>query len=183
MCRGTTTKGKPCKRKQEPYCRDHDPQKQDPTPELPYSFINVPKHAQNKIMTKIRKGPSKSDGYGHIYIYYLSADPKDFYYKIGRTSRDVDTRLKEWKDSKLRKSYRVANQKHAERLIHLYLDEYRVYRYKQDDGTYCTVWKENGLHVTDKDKTGKKEGRSKEVEWFRCKWETVKKVVEAICKE
>jgi len=143
----------------------------------------VPKHIQSKIVTKIKRGPSKDDGKGFIYVYYLGSDPQDYYHKIGRTSRSVETRLKEWKGSQLRHSYSVSNQKQAERLIHLYLDYFRVYRYKQDNGTYSTVWKDTGEPVSKSDEGGKREGRSKEVEWFRCSWKTIKRVVEAVCSE
>lgn len=51
---------------------------------------------QKRILKYMKQGPSKSDGPGYIYVYYLAHDPEDTYYKIGRTKRNVEKRMKEW---------------------------------------------------------------------------------------
>lgn len=51
---------------------------------------------QKRLLKYMKQGPSKSDGPGYIYIYYLAHDPEDTYYKIGRTKRSVEKRMKEW---------------------------------------------------------------------------------------
>lgn len=182
MCQGKTKAGKPCKRVTEPYCQDHDPTRNDPVVlPCPLNGLNT-KAVEKKIITKVKRGPRQTDGYGHIYVYYLDSDPKDSYYKIGMTERDVDVRLKEWKGSKLKKSFRVANRKYAERLIHLYLDYRRVYRYKQEDGSLASFWKDTGKPVTDSDSKGKQEGRTKQIEWFFVPFQDVERICKAICK-
>ena len=155
MCQGTTKKGKKCKKAGEPFCHLHGPK------------LTV---AERKIEKKKARGPSKSDGPGFIYIYMLDNDP-DHFYKIGRTTRTVEKRLKEWKGSRLVRSFPVKHNKHAERLIHLHLDAKRIYRYKTPEG-YCNIWKSNGDPVLTRDAELKEKYKlsasGKEIEWFIC---------------
>jgi len=185
MCQGTTAAGNPCKNKTEPYCRHHG--KPEVPVSLPFPIDGLTKKIQKKIKNRIIKSPSKSDGPGYIYVYTLDSDPPS-YYKIGRTARTPEKRIKEWgKGARLKASYKVKYQKKAERLIHLYLDYVRVYRYQLDDdiGKICSIWKDDGEPVTDKDAKLKKKhklvARVKQIEWFRVPWKDARKVLEAIC--
>lgn len=182
MCQGTTTAGKQCKRKTEPYCHQHQTA---PVVQVPFPIDTLSKKVQNKIKKRVTKPPSESDGPGYIYVYTLDSDPPS-YYKIGRTKRTPEKRVKEWgKGAKLRAWFKVPYQKKAEALIHLYLDHVRIYRYQLDNGKVCSVWKDDGEPVTNKDeklkKNNKLSARTKQIEWFRMPWKDVRKVLEAIC--
>jgi hypothetical protein len=166
MCQGKTLSGKPCRANGDPYCRHHKP----PAANLPL--------AHPKAIRKYLRGPSKTDGPGYIYVYYIDWDAPDTFYKIGRTGKTVKERLGQWKKSILKKSYYVKNQKLAESLIHLELDEIRVYRYTQEDGGYHTVWKRTGESV-DAGK-GTKVATKKHIEWFKTDWNSVKKKISTI---
>lgn len=184
MCKGKTLAGEPCRLKEEPYCRHHKDQK-DENIVVPYPIKDLTKKIQRKIELKSQKKFSKTDGPGHIYIYYIDADKKDSYYKIGRTSTTVKKRLSKWKDSILKKSYAVKHEKKSERMIHLYLDHVRVYRYYiEEEKGYCTVWKSTGEAVTKKDEVLKNkyklEGRNKHIEWFKMDLVSIKKVLEKV---
>lgn len=178
MCQGKTAKGKQCKRKGEPFCYQHGPKTADPVP--PISLVDCSAKGKSKILRRLHKGPRKSDGPGYIYVYTLPNDGSK-YYKVGRTRRDVDVRLKEWKGAQLKAAWPVKTQMMAETLIHGYLDHIRCYRYAQDDGTFSTVWKDTGEPVTKADASGKRKGIAKQVEWFRGKWKHIEAVCEAIC--
>ena len=176
MCQGKTKNNKPCKRKTEPYCYQDSP---EPEPVPPLPLDDCSKKGKAKVLRRLRKGPRKSDGPGHIYVYTLPNDPK--YYKIGRTKREVDVRLKEWKGAQLKASWPVKNNMMAESLIHGYLDHVRCYRYAQDDGSLCTVWKSTGDPVTKKDAQGTRKGIAKQVEWFRGSYKAFEGVCRAVC--
>ena len=171
MCNGTTKSGNPCKASGVPYCRHHKPpQEKD---HLPLSHP--------KALKKYRAGPSKTDGPGHIYVYFVDIDKIDTYYKIGRTSKGVAVRLGQWKKSILKKAYYVKNQKLAESLIHLELDKVRVYRYRLEDGSYYTVWKKTGLPVERELPEGVKlSAAKKNIEWFKTEWKFIKDVIGTI---
>ena len=61
--------------------------------------------AVDKIHNSLRKGPTKQDEYGSIYIYKIRGDVNSLYRKIGRTKRLPERRLKEWPNSYLIKSW------------------------------------------------------------------------------
>lgn len=171
MCQGKTQKGEKCKKPTEPYCHLHEPKEF----EFPVPVDHLPAKTQAKIKRRLQKPPSQSDGPGYIYIYTLPEDGP--YYKVGRTERLVEHRIKEWKGAQLKKAYAVDYQKKMERLIHLYLDPSRVYRYQVAKGKVCTVWKSNGDPVTKYDAKLKEENKlealSKQVEWFTGSFETI----------
>lgn len=174
MCQGITQKGNKCKKKEEPYCFLHKPVQ--PIKGLIIESTNV----QKKLERRLKRGPSKSDGPGHIYVYYLSDDNDYYYYKIGRTERSVEERLKEWKGAICKKYWKVQHQKFAERLIHIVLDDCRVYRYiLQDD--ICSIWKTDGEPVTERDallkECNKLSACNKMIEWFRMPWEDLEKII------
>ncbi len=173
MCRGTTKKGKPCKNSGQPYCSLHMSQMGQVLP------ILLPSWA------KFMRGPTKADGPGYIYIYSLDTDPVGSnYYKIG-SSVDVEQRLKEgWKGGILKKAYYVHFRQLAERVVHLELDQYRVYRYLIETDTYCTIWKNGSKPVEASDAALKEKhqlhGFQKHVEWFKVGWEVMEGKIEII---
>ncbi len=164
MCQGITSKGKPCKKKTEPYCS--------------YHVGDTNKKKLSTVEKRLIKGPSKTDGPGYIYIYYLATDESDTFYKIGRTSKTVEKRLSQWKGSILKKSYYVNHQKLAERLIHMELDNVRVYRYTLEDGSRFSIWKSDGKPVAEELPEGiKLSVLTKEIEIFKTSWKDVEKKI------
>lgn len=178
MCQGTVRGGRQCSRKQEPYCHQHQPTNVQlpmaPSALLPTKYVR-------RIETKIKKGPTKSDKAGWIYVFYKKSDKNDTFYKIGRTERDVEKRLNEWPGSILLCKFRVEYNKMAENLIHKYLAHVRAFRYLQDDGKYVSVWADTGEPVFKDTKDGKKSAKSKEIEWFVSCWSNLKPVVKGVC--
>lgn len=175
MCQGTTKSGKPCRGNGEPWCGHHKPRIDDE-----HAILKHP-----KAIRKHAKGPSKTDGPGHIYVYYLDSDDPDTYYKIGRTAKGVQTRLAQWgKECLLKKAYYVKNQKLAEALIHRELDKVRVYRYKIGEKEYVTVWKSTGTPVKESDRLlaakHKLTALGKQVEWFNVHWADAKETISNI---
>lgn len=179
MCQGITKDGKKCKKTKEPYCHLHEPMKFD----FPLPILELTTKVQKKIHKHLKKTPSKSDGKGHIYCYYLTSDTEDCFYKIGRTNRTVDVRLKEWGEGvKLKCSWEVKHEKWMEKLIHTYLDSIRVYRYQIDDTEeYCNVWKTDmkciSKHDEDLKENHKLEGRKKNIEWFKMPWKILEPIL------
>jgi len=167
MCQGVTKKGHPCKRKEEPYCRYHGG-----GPQL------------SKFQKRLNRGPTKADGPGYIYVYFVD-EVKTDYYKIG-SSVEPEKRVKDW-GGIVKKIYYVHFRQFAERLIHIELDAVRVFRYKIDDGkidgvaidapTYCTVWKATNEPVEESDAKLKEihqlHAFQKNVEWFKGEWGTL----------
>lgn len=178
MCQGRTIKKEKCKNKTEPFCHLHEPKEFV----HPISVIHLTTSTKNKIKRRLQKPVSKTDGPGFIYVYTLPEDGQ--YFKIGRTERSVEQRIKEWKGAILKKNYPVAYQKKTERLIHLYLDHCRVYRYQIAKGKICTIWKSNGEPVTDYDATLKEKHKlsvlTKQVEWFNCPWEEIDTIISSV---
>ncbi len=185
MCQGLTLKNTKCKRKVEPYCKDHIPVIS--IKGFPLDISKCTTKITKRLTNTIKKGPSKSDGEGHIYVYYIEQDEKDTYYKIGRTKRSVDKRLAEWKGAIKKISWKVKYQKLAEKLIHTYLDHVRVYRYElEENKQLCTIWKTTGKPVQSSDKELKDkyklEARTKMIEWFKITYGELKDIIENILK-
>lgn len=167
-------KGRTCKNPGEPYCWRHTPKE-----ELPIkSTVPISKRDERKILAKIKRGPTLKDVEGFIYVYYLANDKTNTFYKIGRTARTVEERLKEWPGARFKWSKPVKHNEMAENLVHKLLGSIRVYRYKQEDGTYVTVSKETGFVIDGK---GKQQGIKKEVEWFMAPWTTIEPVLDCVC--
>ena len=69
---------------------------------MPHPTTDCTKKVTKKIEKRLTKSPSDSDGPGYIYVYTLDSDPPH-YYKIGRTKRTPEKRIKEWgKGAKLK---------------------------------------------------------------------------------
>lgn len=173
QCKGITNKDTRCKRTgSAEYCHQHIGQKTEK------KYIGLPR----KVQTVIKRGPSKTDSKGHIYVYYLKRDSceKKDYWKIGRTTQSVSKRLSQWNGSILKKSYEVKYNKMAERIIHLMLDRWRIYRYEHSKG-YHSIYKSDGKPIKDSQykEDIKLEALTKHVEWFLCDWTKVKQVIEA----
>lgn len=172
QCRGITNKDERCKKKvsDDDYCHHHKDQKRNPIqPGLP-----------KKVQTLIKKGPSKSDSEGHIYVYYLKEDQSEVksYWKIGRTTQSVKKRLSQWEGAILQESFKVNYNKMAERMIHLLLDKSRIYRYKHKGGHH-SVYKKDGstLYDSQTDTSLKLEARKKHVEWFVGDWSSIRRTI------
>lgn len=189
-CRGVTNADKRCKRKtNDTFCYHHKDQKKTIITNLPSSRAILPQ----KCETVIARGPSKTDKKGHIYVYSLLSDNKEYgeYWKIGRTTQGVQKRLSQWPGSILESSYKVKYNKMAERMIHLILDDVRIYRYAYETKNtkqYHSIYKQSGKSVKDtqnRDKdierdTWKLSALGKHVEWFLCDTKTVRQVIKAV---
>lgn len=192
-CKGVTAKNKRYSRKTDnELCWQHAP-----TPAVePWQSHNLPKpHAQlskpqkGRLNTRIKRGPTKKDEEGWIYIFSLPSDGTLTYYKIGRTTQTVEQRLRQWKKEikekvELVAKWRAKDHKYCESLIHIYLDLWRVYRYQTKKGL-CSIWKDSGEPVTSRDKKLKNkyklEGRKKHVEWFLGELIYFEKIVTGVC--
>ena len=172
----------------EAFCSQHSP---TPTEEpwekegLPVPHTSLAKRVTNRLRARLRRGPTKKDKEGWIYIFELPSDGKLPYYKIGRTTQDVEKRLRQWsKDAKLVASWKVSKNVYCEGLIHVYLDTWRMYRYETKKGL-CSVWKDSGEAVTSRDnklsKKFKLEGRKKQIEWFCGDISYFEKIATAVC--
>lgn len=178
MCQGIVKGGRQCSRKKEPYCHQHEPTSVG-LPVAPAALL--PTKYVRRIETKVKKGPTKSDKAGWIYVFYKECDKADTFYKIGRTEREVEKRLKEWPGSVLLCKFRVEYNKLAESLIHKYLAHVRAFRYLQEDGKYVSVWADTGEAVFNDGKDGKKSAKCKEIEWFVSSWKNVEPFVKGVC--
>ena len=175
QCQGKTQDGSQCKRKtKNKYCYQHC---SGLSSVLTYSLsknhsITISKKVHGKLTTLIKKGPSKEEKPGHIYVYYHENDPVN-YWKIGRTTQPVTKRLSQWSLNKiatLKQSYKVKDTKYTERLIHLFLDEKRVYRYwDEETRSYYTIKKSDGSPVGNS-REKKPNVTKKEIEWFICEY-------------
>lgn len=138
------------------------------------------KQALGKLRRRLQSGPRNSklnQTAGFIYVYALPDDAPFTYFKVGRTEQPLKERMKQWSKThgctvELMASFGVdRNLAWCERLIHLYLDYCRMYRYPvdADDGkiTYYNVWKTTGKPVTPF-ATGEpaRVAKNKHTEWF-----------------
>lgn len=185
MCKAIAKKTKKkCKRAPLPnreYCYQHDPERESPKIQTPWTVVGlvslknngVPTHVQARLRRVLLTGPEeKTDAGGFLYVYELKrdADAGLSYYKIGRTARSVHQRLKEWPGSVLVKAFRVAHNQFAERLAHLLLAYARVHRYPHDHGyrtVHATPEKKGQVILDGQHAPNTKINlRKKEVEWF-----------------
>lgn len=162
-----------------------------------------------KVLAKLRRrlssGPSsKTDEPGCIYVYSLEHEAGHNYWKIGMTTRSMEKRQKEWQSKHphhtvvLKQCYDIPTKsvKFLERVIHLYLDYRRMYRYPITLGTkhrIVSVWKSTGAGVEDAEWTAwndwlvthpkeRLSGRSKLIEWFNLPWEQIAPLIESLVK-
>ncbi len=187
-CNAQTLKKERCKRAAKDgthFCGQHTPSTVVATTEpwvtlkLPTPHKDIRKSVLAKLRTKLRQAPEKrSGGVGHIYVYHLKGEHKAglMYWKVGMTERAVDVRMAEWERTHknnhvlLAKSYRVERaHKWVERVVHLYLDYCRVYRYAlEKSDTFYTVWAATGASCGPVEENEPEDlvAVHKQVEWF-----------------
>jgi T5orf172 domain len=150
------------------------------------STENTPRALQ-KLRVLLRRGPTKLDCDGHIYVYTCQSDKENpiSYYKVGRTARDTRKRVEKEQGGNLKRSWRTGDHKFAEALIHSYLSYCRVYRYPHHRG-FHSIWQRNGKTIEDGQNLPggppKHKARKKQVEWFACEWEHLERLIGAILK-
>lgn len=145
-----------------------------------------------RLERKISSGPKPSDCTGHLYVYYLAGEEGRNYWKIGMTTRPVAERKKEWQAKHpghvlvMKKSYEITSKtvKCLERVVHLYLNHRRMYRYPVGAKLLVSQWAATGAQIEDDDwkvwtalcskegKLPKLRATGKMVEWFCLPWET-----------
>lgn len=165
-CGAPCTSGKPCKRKVATAgerCYQHRPaekKKDSPAEErVPAHLaplVNTRKAyrcrtAQQSLKRLLKRGPRASDGPGWVYAYSLPQDgPEDDYIKLGCTERAPDQRIKkEWKGTPVG-AWKVPHRRWAERILHVFFDDLRVYRVPFGPDKRCILsrWKSaNGAHA------------------------------------
>lgn len=150
-CEAFKKDGKRCTRKGNPLCAQHQRLALTTTTTTcvgdvePWTARGMPApcveklrpHMLQKLRRKLKAGPRTTTAKsGSIYVYCLDGDEHANLYKVGMTSSGVDKRLQAWarkhKGKVLRKvaEYVVLSDvAWVERVIHLYLDYCRVYRY------------------------------------------------------
>ena len=142
-----------------------------------------------KIRTKIARGPTVSeDTEGCIYVYQIVGEEHLDYFKIGKSSKTAEERTKEWqKHHKLRLMFSQAvecNVGFIERVIHLYLNYCRLYRYPlASGGGFKSVYVrkpdeiiEDGQHTEEQRVVAK----NKLTEFFCCPLDEVQHVIETL---
>lgn len=200
QCSARTHSGKQCSRSATvgTLCTQHHKSSAGKHPtEEPWAKLALPppseengaRHLQ-KLRLLLNKGPDKTkDGPGYIYAYYLKTDPKDTFYKIGRTARSVKQRLSEWQEQhggtkgvvKLKSSWKVPWNKYCEKLIHLYLHYCRVARYplSSQQGKYKTVLIIDGTIIEDCSDE-RTVAMRKQHEWFKGSWVDFESLIETL---
>lgn len=159
------------------------------TLELPAPSPSNSASVMQKIKTRLKRGPKKTDTCGWIYIYSLSTENGLNYYKIGRTNRRVTTRMKEWADVHGKSTSIVLHDQYqittctvdfCERLIHKYLAYCNMYRYKHEKG-YHSTWAVNGKVLQDGQQCEERlVAKNKNVEWFCADLQAIVQVVKPL---
>ncbi len=206
QCTATTTKKKQCKNKamaNQMVCHVHVEKKTTkkktsppPAPAAPVVFPtphpSLKRPVLRRLNAKLATLPERrSGGAGFIYVYAIKEehDAGRFYWKIGMTERAADVRIKEWgrtldkrtQTLVVHRVYPVARgHKWVERVVHLYLNYCRVYRYAlpaasagsaSGPHSFYSVWATTGLPVEEEDASlGPHDAPAmhKQVEWFYC---------------
>lgn len=189
-CQAQTAKRKQCSRQATcgTRCTQHAPKEVvivEPwtTLGLPSPHTDNRSSVLNKLRTKLRQPETKrSGGAGHLYIYYIAEEHEAglMYWKIGMTERSVDVRLAEWAKAHKRgatvllaKSYRLRRwHKWVERVVHLYFNYCRVYRYPlaNNKAHFHSIWAATRKPCPDSaDYKDTAPAMHKQVEWFHAK--------------
>lgn len=214
-CPGTKKDGNPCQYRAKHldpisktfFCKHHLPKISSTTTIItqaksrqpPYQKDRLRSSVVKKIERRLKSGPRTTDEPGHIYVYALQheMDAQMDYWKVGMTTRAPEERAKEW-SAKHHKTHTVVTQavfhvptravKHVERLIHLYLDYCRLYRYPLASGAIRSVWAHSGNLIEDKD--GKEWAAQtpqerpvalhKMVEWFWISWKDLEPLIKEL---
>lgn len=129
-------------------------------------FNTVKRQYEGRIGQVIRNGPSDCDKEGFLYVFQKKGDDTFpgyswEYFKIGRTEQEKPKdRLDQWKfEKRIVMVWKVKYNRLAERLVHLFLDHFRVFRFPfvQENPLspdyrrfrYFTVRKESGGFMGD----------------------------------
>lgn len=157
---------------------------------LPAPNVENGKRTIQKIRTKLLKGPKTNDAGGAIYIYYLSAEQKLTYWKIGKTRRNVDERLQEWAEEHKQEvvAYETfvvtKNLDFIEALIHVYLAYCNMHRYPHGKGFHSVLSLHNKVIKDGQEQqpgdTERLVAKNKHVEWFNERIDVIMKVVTPI---
>lgn len=158
-------------------------------------------HVIEKLRRKLKRGPRPATPRGlgrgrggSIYVYRIIGDEIRDCYKVGMTSVRVEKRLQQWarkhKGASVLKvtEYTVCQDvAWVERVIHLYLDYCRVYRYPLAAGGLHSVWSATGETVpadngTVRTTNGPLSPRAllateKMIEWFAAPFEEIDAVI------
>jgi len=153
-----------------------------------------------KLRRKLKQGPrpvtprgiGRGRG-GSIYVYCLENDDHLNLYKVGMTCENVDKRLQQWERKHKCKVRQVAQYvtlqdvAWVERVIHLYLDYCRVYRYPLLKGGLHSVWAATGepltTSTTTEDEASAKRPlvvTEKMVEWFKASFDDIDAVISQV---
>jgi hypothetical protein len=140
-------------------------------------------HVVQKIRRKLRAGPRKDRSGGSIYVYRLVGDSHPDLYKVGQTTGSVERRLASWARKHGSEVKRVAQYvvsqdvAWVERVVHLYLDYCRVYRYPLlNGGGLESVWAATGEPLDPQSPPVSPRSRlvtEKMIEWFAAPFEQV----------
>lgn len=145
-------------------------------------FDNTRKEVVASIDKRIKKGLT-SDA-GTIYVYRLHGDvmPR---FKIGRTSRSVGERMKEWQYKHKKQViviydwYVSKGCKWMEHMMHLYLDMCRLIRYDNNgDDTFVDFYFSDRTPLIPGSVMGN--AMHKHVEWFAVEWKYIEQVAQAL---
>jgi len=152
-------------------------------------------HVLQKLRRKLKAGPRpltprKGRG-GSVYVYCLEDDDMPNLYKVGMTSDSVDKRLQSWarkhKDTVLKRvAEYVVTQDVAwvERVVHLYLDYCRVYRYPRVGGTgLYSVWAATGKPLNAEQQPSSPRSllvTEKMIEWFSLPFDEIDALISQV---
>lgn len=184
----------------------HAPRKPTPDPHpwralgLPDPSVELRTHVRNKLRRRVAAGPRvATDGPGYIYAFWLKHEEGRSYWKIGVTQRSTpEDRMREWESAFpgrelcVKRVYAVdaPAAKFVERVIHLYLDHRRMYRYPMENKRLLSVWSATGEVIEDADYKALAKGTStgvpkpiakyKMVEWFCTSWQEADALIERV---
>jgi len=144
-----------------------------------------------KLRRKLKAGPRPSTPRGRhkggsIYVYCL-VDDDHAVYKVGQTTDAVERRLASWarkhgggREIKCCAVYVVSQDvAWVERVIHLYLDYCRVYRYPLAGGQLESVWAATGEPLGDARPASPRSRlvTEKMIEWFAAPLEEIDAII------
>lgn len=164
---------------------------------LPDPSVELRTHVRNKLRRRVAAGPRvATDGPGYIYAFWLKHEEGRSYWKIGVTQRSTpEDRMREWESAFPGRELCVKRvyamdapaAKFVERVIHLYLDHRRMYRYPMEDKRLLSVWSATGDVIEDADwkdlgprGTQKPVAKYKMVEWFCIDWREADALIERV---
>lgn len=153
-----------------------------PAPQTIFMTPKALKDLDNKLNERVR--PAREGGF--LYVYAIPNEDV-WLIKIGKTTRDVTDRLDEWaehhKVEELLRAPFPCDLELAERIVHLYFDWARVYRYPQENGTFYDVWKTTKTPLVEGQAPPegfRPKASNKHTEWFAIQLHEAERVIEAL---